>query len=321
MEMDGSEPLPHGGHHDGVLGSGLGAGALVAVVALSTAVFLLWGGPLWSAPTGASHVARIAISYLLVAPTVAIALATLGRWSMTRLVTAVALCWGAKLVVTASLYSLLAPGAGHDYAPEAVPIAPRRAPAAAPSGYESAAGQVPSADLVGVVSKGGRPVAGAIVVVDAPRPGRPLGEPREVRIALGDLAGATMVATTRDRLFAASRDRELHTVRLFLDDQQIASMALPPDGAPLQLSAPEPGIYGWSCAVHPGERGTLVLVDHPYTATTTDDGKFQLSATPLGSATLIVVRHDLGVFRHAVTVAGRGASLTIDIGETHPIEP
>ena len=49
-----------------VAGTGLPIWGLVGLIAVSTLLFLLWGGPLWESSRSASHVGRFAVSYLAV---------------------------------------------------------------------------------------------------------------------------------------------------------------------------------------------------------------------------------------------------------------
>lgn len=99
------------------MGTGLSGRALAGVLTLSVGVFLLWDGALWSVPAGASHVERMAVSYAVVIPAVELALRHARRWSAPRLLSATALIWAAKLLVTSTLYAMLVAGGGDRYAP------------------------------------------------------------------------------------------------------------------------------------------------------------------------------------------------------------
>ena len=114
-------PVPPAPRDDrSFLGTGLPPGWVAGVLTASVLVFLFWGGPLWTAPAGSSHVPRILISYLLVVPLAASLLALAGRGLRAHLASAVGLLWSAKLVITASLYSLLTTGAVSQYEPAVV---------------------------------------------------------------------------------------------------------------------------------------------------------------------------------------------------------
>src|SRR5690606_28532047 len=65
------------------LGSGLSMPAYGAVLVASVALFVWWGGPLWSA--SGSHGTRFAVSYLAVVPFAAAALAIARALSWIRL--------------------------------------------------------------------------------------------------------------------------------------------------------------------------------------------------------------------------------------------
>ncbi len=87
------------------------------LVALSVALFLFWGEPLWTARREASHVGRFAFSYLLVIPAAALLLAAYRRLTWSHLVGATGTAWGIKLVVTSALYFSLTRGTAHDARP------------------------------------------------------------------------------------------------------------------------------------------------------------------------------------------------------------
>ncbi|MEJ7733017.1 MAG: hypothetical protein WKG00_27945 [Polyangiaceae bacterium] len=280
---------------------------------MSVVVFLVWGGPLWSAAAGSSHVPRIAISYLLVIPLAAGMLALAGRPQRGHLVSAVALLWGAKLVITASLYSLLTLGAGTAYHPVTVSTTATARATAAPAGYAPAAQPGALATLSGVVLAHGEPIAGVVVFLEAPPPGLPLAPGREVRFTVGSEHGETLVASTRDRLLATNGGAALHTVRVSRDGQPTSNVPLQPGARAVEISASEPGTYAWSCTVHAGEvGGTIVVVDHPYATTSDASGRFALEGVPVGDREVAVARHGHAVRRRTAHVVGTAIEITIE---------
>ena len=102
--------------HIAVPGTGLGPLWLGAILCGSIALFLVWGGPLWLAPFGASHLVRIGASYAVVIPAVYLALRRCGTWSPAHLAGATGAIWAVKLVITSLLYALLSFG-GSRYEP------------------------------------------------------------------------------------------------------------------------------------------------------------------------------------------------------------
>lgn len=118
----------------GALGTGLSAPVLAALFGISVLAFLLWDGPLWLAPVDRTHTGRLALSYGIVMPGVALAQALARSFSWSRWISAVGVVWGAKMLVTALVFSFLSPGTARRYNP-AKPWA--HAPDA-PSGTHSA---------------------------------------------------------------------------------------------------------------------------------------------------------------------------------------
>jgi hypothetical protein len=287
------------------LGTGLPTGPLAAVLLVSLAVFAIYDGPLWSAPPDASHVGRIVVSYLVVLPLLALALAWKRRLTLTTCLTATALVWSVKLLVTSSVYFLLAPGSARDYAP----ARPWERAAATPS----AASEAPpgSGTISGSVHVGGAPAAGSVVYVEGPTDA--IGGTAEVVLTLAGGAYDRRVyrAVPGDRLVARNADSVLHTVRITHDGSSIANLPLPAGGAPRPLPPPEPGAYTLGCAAHSGETAALVVADGARTALSGADGKYALQSVPAGERVIVAVADAEHVARRSVVVAA-GAEAVID---------
>jgi hypothetical protein len=102
----------------GVLGTGLSAAALAAIAAITVVVFLFWDGALWRSETTAAHTARIAVSYLIAIPLIWLALVHVrGGCTWTRFGSALGLVWAVKLIITSSIFVLVAPGTARHYEP------------------------------------------------------------------------------------------------------------------------------------------------------------------------------------------------------------
>jgi hypothetical protein len=296
----------------GWLGSGLPAWLLATLFGLSVVLFLFWGGALWRAPAEASHLVRIVGSYLVVVPLVIGALAGLRRLSLGALVTSVGLIWAAKLLVTSSLYALLAPGTSHDYAARRT-WTREGAEAPAGDGYR-AAGAVERAGVGavdGVLRGAAADLDGALVWVPEPGPGRPLGEPRQHDWSVGaDHAQRLRLVFAGDTIAVTNPDAELHTLVLAGEGRASQNLPLVPGGR-LQLAAPEPGRYRLSCQRHAAPLGDLLVVDHPYAAAVGADGRFELDDLPAG-------RHTIRV----LTAGGHLHEATVDVaaGARHPLD-
>lgn len=301
----------------GLFGSGLRAWQLSAILVLALGVFLFWNGALWLAPTGASHVGRIAISYLMVPPLAALALALEERLTWVHFLSAVALLWSVKLVLTASLYAYFASGSASRYTPAQTWESAAPAPAPEADEYRPAAAPSALTDVAGVARERGAPIAGAVVIVESPPPGLPLEAAREVRLEIhGDrYAQSIYLASTRDRLLAINGDAALHLVRVTKDERALRHLPLPPGGAPSSIAPLSAGVYELSCENHPGERAVLVIVDHPYAAISDSAGRFSLRGVPAGERRFEIVRPAHAPLHRALTIAGARAELSLEVRE------
>jgi hypothetical protein len=301
----------------GFLGSGLRGSIIAAIVATGTIVFLFWGGPLWTASDGASHVWRIVGSYLVVVPLVLAALALARRATPIHALSSVGIVWSAKLVITASLYAYLAPGSATRYAPErtwdARPAASTNERTAS-SIDDARAG---SGTIAGTVRDLGNAVPGvAVIVSDVDGPAD---SPRaEVGLVIEQLRYSQAIyrANPTDRLFVANYDAVLHTFRMTKGHRAVANVPLPAGGSTHAIAAPEePGIYELSCQNHESERAMLV-VGRPLLAVTDDEGNFELGGVPAGEHEVLVLRGTHIAWRRAVRVAAaERTDLTIVLEE------
>jgi hypothetical protein len=302
-------------------GTGLTLGLFGAIVAVSVALFLVWGGWLWAAPRGTSHLGRFVISYLIVLPLAAVALLAVERWSWPHLLAAVGTIWCLKLVVTALLYLALARGTAVRLEPVNLePSATRARPTEA--AYHAAVDGA-HGTLAGRLTVAGQPLGDAIVYLDRPPPGRPLsaGRPVELVVEAARYDRPLLLVAARDTVRVHSRDAALHTVHLHEGDRVLGNQPLPSHGA-LTLPLRRPGLYHITCDNHRQETAWLVVVDHPYAATTGAHGDFQLAAVPAGALTLVAVAVTAdGLLRatRALTVAA-GAAARMDLTLT-PLAP
>jgi len=100
------EPLPVHGPWTAV---GLARGQFLAILAVSVALFVWIGGPVW-AHLRTSHLGRIGWSYAAIPPLVAVALLRNGRFGWLRLLEGSALIALTKLVLTAVVLMAFALG-------------------------------------------------------------------------------------------------------------------------------------------------------------------------------------------------------------------
>jgi hypothetical protein len=284
---DGGDGVSTRDRNDGAgfMGAGLSGTALAAIIAVSTGAFLFWGGPLWRAAPGASHVTRIGGSYLMVIPLALAALAVTRRLSFSHLLGCVGIVWSAKLLITASAYSFIAPGSATVYAP-AQPWETARAPASDHRADRTASPPRTSAGtgtLSGVVVVSGTPVAYAALIVDgaAEGSGRSLRNPK-ITIDRARYVQSIYLSSSDDHILVENHDASLHTLRVTREQRAIANVPVPPGLGERSIPAPEPGSYELSCENHASEHALLVVVDHPLVTLTDSNGRFELRGVPTG---------------------------------------
>lgn len=276
-----------------LLGSGLSAPFYGGVLLLSVALFVWFGGPLWS--EHGSHGMRFVVSYGAVLPLAALALVASKSFTFNRLATAVGTMWAIKLLITAPLYYALAPGGALEdigaIPTVRVSATPPPAPTKTTPSYTAATTELPSGAIRGAVTHGGRKIKGAIVLIEQPQSGRPLGEGHEVVVELTEqgFARATFLVSTADSVRLQNDGGRLHTARVRSGHQTRLNAPVPPGATTRPLALDEPGQLDITCETHPDERATLVVVDHPYAVVTGEDGAFELGGVSVGAALVAAV--------------------------------
>jgi hypothetical protein len=300
--------------------------ALGALVVVSTALFLFYGGALWLAAPEASHVGRFAVSYLAVPPLAALLLLAVRRFSGTHVLTAIGVTWGIKLVVTSVLYFAAAPGTAHVPTAASATVAPTvPKPAATVPEYGAAGGDFTHGDIRATVVRGGVPVPGAVVFLDRPSPGLPAGETGAVTIGIrGSRYGAPayLVPASSD-LKVESADTTLHTLHLYEGSRAVLNVPLTAAAGSRQVPSLEPGIYEARCDTHATERAAVVVVDHPYAIVADQAGQALLGRVPAGPVTLVVVTGEPGpvAVRRVRARVEPGLTTTLDIDLSAPEVP
>jgi hypothetical protein len=311
-----------------VPGTGLPVHAFTALVAASTALFLWWGGALWSAPPEASHVARFAASYLAVIPAAALLLIALRQMSAAHLLGTVGMAWALKMLITFAAYHLLARGTATELQP-----APPRTASASPRAvqrYRPSAGPFAAGAISGAVRDRGAP-ARAVVYLELPPPGAPPPPRQAAEIQVRDLTYVRpfQLVHLGDPLLARSLDPVLHTLQLSLEGgggPERSAHPLPPAGAAVPVPLSRVGLHCLSCANHRSEEGWLLVLDHPYSAMTDDRGHFRLDQVPAGAVTLVALSlaeaADPRALGRVVELASGGtATLDLDLAAARPLLP
>jgi hypothetical protein len=303
-----------------VLGSGLSVVQFGLVLGLSVALFAFWGGPLWTAPSDASHVVRFAVSYLAVPPLLVGMLLAVRRFNWTRWLTGLGAIWAIKLVATWGLYTALAGGTATTYEPAQSSASPHADAAPAVTGYRAAADVFESGTIRGTVVRDGAPVVGALVAIDHPAAGADPPAGREVDLEIRDGAYARPLywVSVADELRVTNRDTRLYTVHLHGEGGTASNQPAPANTAGVPLTIPEPGLYTARSDGEVAAETRLLVVDHPYVAITDETGAFEIALVPLGATRLYAVAVDRDqLTRSGATVQVAGASVAqveIDVG-------
>jgi plastocyanin len=142
----------------------------------------------------------------------------------------------------------------------------------------------PEIDIQGTAILNDKPVADAVVWVEAP------GMPRASRSkAVLDQRNLNfyprvLVVQVGTTVEFPNHDRVFHDVFSFRDGKQF-ELGLYPVGAVKQVPFDRPGLSRVFCNIHPGMAAYIMVVDSPYFAVTDRGGRFTLSRMPAGTFT------------------------------------
>ena len=132
----------------------------------------------------------------------------------------------------------------------------------------------------GVARAAGRPLADAVVWLEAPSDAQPrtrtapLLDQRNLQFLPHVLAvrvGTTVKFPNSDRVF--------HNVFSFHDGKKF-DLGVYPVGAVKYVTFDQPGVSRLFCNIHPNMAGYVVVVDSPYFAATGENGAFTIQAPP-----------------------------------------
>ncbi len=144
------------------------------------------------------------------------------------------------------------------------------------------AGAPPGIELHGTATFQGRPLADAVVWIEAPqRPTQPrpaaVLDQRNLKFSPHVLAvqvGTTVAFPNHDRVF--------HDVFSFRDGKRF-ELGLYPVGAVRYVPFDRPGLSRVFCNIHPGMAAYVLAVESPYFAVSDRDGRFALPELPAGA--------------------------------------
>ncbi len=163
-------------------------------------------------------------------------------------------------------------------------------------------------ELAGRLLAAGRPVADAVIWLDAPgapraREGRFVVRQRNMEFVPKVLAvpvGSTVELPNDDRIF--------HNVFSFANGKPF-DLGLYPTGASKRITVDRPAINRLYCNIHPHMAAYIIAVDSPYYATTDKTGAFAMREVPAGRYTY-----------HAWRSGAEMLSATVTVGERQPLE-
>ncbi len=102
------------------------------------------------------------------------------------------------------------------------------------------------------------------------------------------------------------------------DGAELFRATLAPGEQRRPVPLPRAGLYRVTCERHPWERAALLVVPHPYVATTTTLGTFHLGAVPVpasGAVVLRVYHPALGTYEQTLELV-HGHTMTLDVDLT-----
>lgn len=139
----------------------------------------------------------------------------------------------------------------------------------------------PGVEVRGTATFQDRPLADAVVWIDAPAQGAPA--PRRAVLDQRNLKFsprvlAVQVGTTVD---FPNNDRVFHDVFSFRDGKRF-ELGLYPVGAVKHVPFDRPGLSRVFCNIHPGMAAYILVVDSPYFAVSDREGRFSLPEVPAG---------------------------------------
>jgi plastocyanin len=173
------------------------------------------------------------------------------------------------------------------------------------------AGGPPAAvDVRGTATLRDKPLADAVVWLDAPGMRVDTAKPKVVldqrNLSFYPRVLVVQAGTTID---FPNHDRVFHDVFSYRDGTRF-ELGLYPVGAVKHVPFERAGLSRVFCNIHPGMAAYILVVDTPYFALADGDGRFTLAGVPPGTYTYHAWRSG-GVVLNGSTVVGAGAQLDV----------
>jgi len=162
--------------------------------------------------------------------------------------------------------------------------------------------------LAGRALAGGKPVADAVIWLDAPSAPRP----RETRFVVHqrnmEFVPRVLVAPVGATVELPNNDRVFHNVFSFTNGKPF-DLGLYPTGASKRITLDRPAVNRLYCNIHPHMAAYIVAVDTPYYATTDRAGRFTIAEVPAGRYTY-----------HAWRSGAEALNASVVVGDGQPLE-
>lgn len=292
---------------------------------VAVAIFLFASGPVWEHPWDIGALNRaIFYSYAPLPVLVLIGLAYKRRLGIRAFVVDLlvltllkySITFGIALVLwsvqsappSAAQTNVASPRKGLSVAP---PPAPTPAPPPTPIPEERAG------VVRGIVLDGdGKPVKGALAYIAAGLEAWVFAAPQQ-EVALENrgagIEPALAIAQLRQPIAARSTDGHLHTFIATQGGTTLLNLPLLSSGVPTPIAFAEAhGVIELRCSVHQHlgteARSTLLVLTHPFSTITGEDGRFSWSGVPAGALRLAAWDRARGVASLAIELAPRGTT-------------
>ena len=91
----------------------------------------------------------------------------------------------------------------------------------------------------------------------------------------------------------------------FFKNQAVAAMVPVKGALNVKLKQPEPAVIPVSCNIHPWMKSHLLVVDHPYFASSDDNGVLRIKDIPVGKKLVFRAWHETLTFKNKIWINGK----------------
>ncbi|MDB5703353.1 MAG: methylamine utilization protein [Sphingomonas bacterium] len=161
----------------------------------------------------------------------------------------------------------------------------------------------------------GKPLAGAVIMVDTPKTATPIHFAWGTEMAQRNIAfdPHVLIVPTGSTVTFPNKDKVRHHVYSFSKVKAFNLKLYGKDEVPSVLFD-KPGIVALGCNIHDSMSGFIVVVDTPFAMQTDANGHVSIPGVPAGAATVRLwhpsIRAPGNMLSQAVTVAPTGFSTT-----------